>query len=155
MACFIVPATEAVITTITAKVIEKKELKEEIDIHSADISGLSSDNGHTSFRLSKKMKWLNNMLWGGSALLAFEHLWHGEIVPWAPFLTAASSKKELFGMFHEMSTVGVSMAVLVTFIWGIMVLLSNRIEKRISETANLASAYSTQAITSDNSQEAL
>lgn len=26
------------------------------------------------------MNWLNNMLWGGSALLAFEHVWHGSVV---------------------------------------------------------------------------
>jgi len=36
--------------------------------------------------------WLTNMLWGGSLLLAFEHVWHGEETPWFPFLTAAAVK---------------------------------------------------------------
>ena len=31
---------------------------------------------------SRKLKWLNTMLWGGAALLAFEHVWHGEVVPY-------------------------------------------------------------------------
>ena len=70
------------------------------------------------------------MLWGGSALLAFEHVWHGEVVPWFPFLTAMESPDEATAMIHEMSTVGVSMAVLVTVVWGVMVLASDVIVKK-------------------------
>ena len=77
------------------------------------------------------------MLWGGSALLAFEHVWHGEVTPWFPFLTAASDPDEAAMMLHEMSTVGVTMAVLVTAVWIGMVGVSSLIEKRIdsAETA--------------------
>ena len=57
MACFLVPTTEAIVTTVIKKVADKK----------------GSDN-----IFIKKMGWLNNMLWGGSALLAFEHVWHGD-----------------------------------------------------------------------------
>ena len=70
MACFLVPTTEAIVTTVIK--------------HAADKKG--SDN-----IFIKKMGWLNNMLWGGSALLAFEHVWHGEVTPWFPFLTAAAN----------------------------------------------------------------
>ena len=69
------------------------------------------------------------MLWGGSALLAFEHVWHGEVVPFFPFLTAVKDG-EASEMLHEMATTGVTLAVIVTAVWSIMVLVSNAIEKR-------------------------
>lgn len=62
--------------------------------------------------------------------LVFEHVWHGEIVPWFPFLTAASNPKDASIMLHEMSTVGVTMAALVTAVWGVMVLAVNALEKK-------------------------
>ena len=129
MACFIVPATEAIITTIAAKVLSSKEKKADLEVN-AD-AAKSAAKSH----FSKKLKWLNNMLWGGSALLALEHVWHGEVVPWYPFLTAASDPSSRAEMFHEMATVGVTMAALVTITWAIMVLVSSRIEKRATDTA--------------------
>ena len=109
MACFLVPTGEAIVTTVIKHVADKK--------------GVESP-------FIKRMNWLNNMLWGGSALLAFEHVWHGEVAPWFPFLTAASNPEDTAEMLHEMSTVGVTMAVLVTAIWGVMVAVSYRIENR-------------------------
>ncbi len=128
MACFLVPASEAVVTTIVTKAIEKKEkqsteVKKE-DIHVENASKIS---------LSRKMKWLNNMLWGGSALLAFEHVWHGEVVPYFPFLTAASDPTSASEMLHEMATAGTLMAVLVTAVWGCMVATVNYLEKKNKE----------------------
>ncbi len=126
MACLLVPAAEAVVTTVVQKAIEKKE-------KAAAGNGDQAENKAETSQMasfSKKLKWLNNMLWGGAALLAFEHIWHGEIVPWFPFLTAASNPQDTAEMLHEMSTVGVSMAVLVTAIWGVMVAVSYRIENR-------------------------
>ena len=108
MACFVIPATEAIITTVAAKIIEKKEISEN--------SELTVTNKEL---FSTKLKRLNKMLWGGSALLAFEHLWHGEIQPFFPFLTAAANESDAVNMLHEMSTVGVTMALLVTIVWGI------------------------------------
>ena len=83
MACFIIPATEAIVTTIAAKVLAKKE--KDSAIHYDGSSEVVEKS-----RFSKKLGWLNNMLWGGSALLALEHVWHGEVVPWFPFLTNAA-----------------------------------------------------------------
>ncbi len=108
MACFIVPAAEAVVTTVIKKTSEKKEA--------------------TNIFLSK-IGWLNNMLWGGSALLAFEHLWHGEIVPWFPFLTNAANPVDMAEMLAEMATSGVGMAVLVTGVWAVMVKACENMEK--------------------------
>jgi hypothetical protein len=72
------------------------------------------------------------MLWGGSALLAFEHVWHGEVVPFFPFLTAVKDG-EAAGMLHEMATAGVGMALLVTAVWGLMVAVSSFMEKHAAQ----------------------
>lgn len=117
MACFVVPAVEAAVTTIITKKIEKKEKTE-------------ARKNSVSMGFSRKLKWLNNMLWGGSALLAFEHLWHGEIVPWFPFLTNAVNPVNRAEMLHEMATAGVSMTLLVTAVWAAIVGVSVSIEKR-------------------------
>ena len=106
MACFIAPAAEAVVTTIVKKTTDKKET-------------------HNPF--IKRINWLNNMLWGGSALLAFEHVWHGEIVPWTPFLTNGLSA------VREIVTTGVAMAVAVTAVWAGVVAVTNSIAKRPAE----------------------
>ena len=74
------------------------------------------------------------LLFGGSFLLAFEHLWHGEVVPWPPFLTAAADPADRAQMLHEMSTVGVMMAVSVTLLWAAMVVVSLVREKRNEST---------------------
>ena len=67
-------------------------------------------------------------------LLAFEHLWHGEVVPFFPFLTAATEGAEAVSeMLGEMASIGVLMAVLVTAVWGVMVAVSAVIERRPAE----------------------
>jgi len=133
MACFLVPATEAAITTIASKIISKNEPAPE-SIH-ISLDGTSVTEVE-KIPFSRKLKWLNNLLWGGSALLAFEHLWHGEIVPWFPFLTAAGNSVDAAQMLHEMATVGVAMSVLVTAVWAGMLGLSKIIEKKAVDGAN-------------------
>ena len=112
MACFVVPVAEAIVTTCIQKVVAAREPKE--------------DNGKVRF--STKLGWLNKLLWGGSALLAFEHLWHGEVIPSFPFLTAVKDG-ETSEMLHEMATNGVAMAILVTVVWGCMLAISHSKEK--------------------------
>ncbi len=131
MACFLVPAAEAVVTTIVTKVMQKKEKSSAKQAEQVSVQ-VDEATVETAERLpfSSKMKWLNRLLWGGSGLLAFEHLWHGEITPWFPFLTAAENPEDLSEMFNEMSTVGVTMAILVTAVWGCMVAVSSVMEKR-------------------------
>ncbi len=127
MACFLVPAAEALVTTLAEKGIEQKEKNSEQEQNGASESEFTAVQKKP---FVQKLKWLRNLLWGGSALLMFEHVWHGEVVPFFPFLTAASNPEDAAEMLHEMSTVGVSMAVLVTVVWVGMVLVSNSIEKR-------------------------
>lgn len=118
MGCFIVPGTEAIVTTVISKVVDKKTPSED----------LKKVEGHISFK--EKLSWLNKMLWGGSALLAFEHIWHGEVTPFFPFITAMNDPSDAAELFHEMSTVGVGMAALVTLAWTGFVFASSVIEKK-------------------------
>lgn len=116
MACFTVPLVEAIVVS-SVKKIAKNE----------------SEN-----IFAKKIHLLTKMLYGGSFLLAVEHIWHGEIVPFPPFLTAIKDPQDTIAMFHEMATVGVSMAVLVTGVWALMVVVSNAIEKRNSKRTGIS-----------------
>lgn len=123
MACFLVPAAEAIVTTVASKVIKHKE-KESVSLPEDTIK----ETVRTKF--SAKLGWLNNMLWGGSALLAFEHIWHGEIVPYFPFLSAVSNG-ETTEMLSEMGSTGVMMAAIVTAAWAGMVAVSSLAEKNV------------------------
>ena len=105
MACFTIPAGEAIVTTIVKKTVEKKD------------NGAAKAEGTVGIPFSRKLKWLTNLLWGGAVLLAYEHVWHGEVKPFFPFLTAMENPEDKAEMLHEMGTVGVGMAVLVTVVW--------------------------------------
>lgn len=113
MACFTAPVAEAIATTIVKKEMNKK--------------GEHADCMKNPF--VKRLGWLNNMLWGGSALLAFEHVWHGEVTPWFPFLTNASTPESMSVMLKEIATSGIAMAVLVTAVWAGIVAFTNTLEK--------------------------
>ena len=132
MACFTVPAAEAIVTTIAGKIIKSKEKHQTVDA-----SKNTTDVSSPKIPFSTKIGWLNKMLWGGSALLAFEHVWHGEVVPFFPFLTAVENG-EAAEMLHEMATAGVSMALLVTAVWGIMVGVVSLFEKRADKSSGSA-----------------
>ncbi len=124
MACFVVPMTEAVVTTVAQRIMKAHEKEEKLSPE------MDCAEGVNKIPFSVKLGWLNRLLWGGSALLAFEHLWHGEIVPFFPFLTAVADG-EVSGMLAEMSTTGVMMAVLVTVVWAGMLLVSSAMEKHM------------------------
>jgi hypothetical protein len=128
MACFLVPVGEAIVTTVAQKVAEKKEKKDEAE-----------KTEKTGIKWSRRLGWLNKMLWGGALLLAIEHVWHGEVVPWPPFLTAMEHPGEVAPMLHEMATVGVAMAVAVTVVWGIMVAIAE-LKSRIVHAPKTAPA---------------
>ena len=115
MACFLVPAAEAAVATVAYFAVKRNEQK----VKAPKLSeGQAHEFNAPKIRLSKKLSWLLTLLWGGVLLLAFEHLWHGEIQPFPPFLTAAANPEDFAEMVHEMLTVGVSMAVCVTAVWG-------------------------------------
>lgn len=126
MACFLVVAGEAVVTTVVQKTVEKKEKQQ----------GIKADNT-SCISWGRKLGWLNKMLWGGTALLALEHVWHGEVVPWWPFLTAMENPDDIAPMLHEMATIGTAMAITVTAIWAVMVLIADAKFKASARANNI------------------
>jgi len=68
MACFIVPMVLAIATT-----------------------GIQLSARNLAQKL--KLSLLNALLWGGVILLAVEHVWHGEVTPWPPYLTAMPPRR--------------------------------------------------------------
>ncbi|MFC1937033.1 hypothetical protein ACFLWY_00570 [Chloroflexota bacterium] len=109
MACFLAPMAEAIGVSIVQKTVGKEKAKK--------------------WRLG----WLNKLLWGGVILLAIEHIWHGEVVPWPPFLTAMENPGDVAPMLHEIATTGVIMVVVVTAVWAIMVVIAIQREKPIAK----------------------
>ncbi len=135
MACFVVPGVEAIVVTAVAAVHKKKE-KKEAEAHVSVPSAVSvPEKEPAKISLSRKLSWLKYMLWGGVILLAFEHIWHGEVVPFPPFLTALHSPGDTATMLHEMATVGVCMAVLITGVWAVMCLVADAVVRRSAKKA--------------------
>ena len=78
-----------------------------------------------------RLGWLGKMMFGGSFLLAIEHVYHGEVTFAPPFLTAiAEGPDAVREMLHEMATRGVTMAVLVFAAWVAMVAVSGLAERK-------------------------
>lgn len=128
MACFLVSTAEAIVVTAAAKIAEKNEMKAD----SQKLAKKAAAETEQQKRLpwSKKLMILAQLLWGGAFLLCFEHIWHGEVVPWFPFLTAMNDPGDKAEMLHEMSTIGVTMAIIVTVTWAIMMIVADRIMER-------------------------
>ena len=107
MACFTVPLATAVVAGATKAALPKAARKNPF---------------------VAKIGWLGKLMFGGSFLLAIEHVYHGEIIFTPPFLTAVKNG-EVADMLHEMATRGVAMAVLLFFVWVGMVAVSTWLER--------------------------
>jgi len=99
MACFIVPLTVGIVLGVLKKAA--KTLAERL-----------------------KLDLLVSMMLGGAAVLSIEHMYHGEVVPWPPFLTAMSNPSEWGAALHEMATAGTAMTLAVTGIWATILALT-------------------------------
>lgn len=115
MACFLVPMVLAIVTTIIQK---------------------------TARRFAEKIKLgvLNTLLWGGVILLAFEHIWHGEVVPWPPFLTAMATPSDIPVMLHEMATIGTAMTVVVVLTWTSMLTITHLMSRMLAAKERILTA---------------
>ena len=120
MACFTIPLAEAIVVSAVKAVTFKKNTDNIID----ESKKLKIQD------IRKKIGWLQKMLFGGSYLLAIEHIYHGEVSFVPPFLTAMKTPEEIPVMLHEMATVGVGMAVLTTAVWGIIVAVTSVAKKK-------------------------
>ena len=137
MACFLVPAAEAVVVTAVAYGVRAKE-KKAPTLNSSAVGEAAEAVEEVKVALSTKLLWLARLLWGGCLLLCYEHIWHGEVVPWFPFLTAAADPGDAAVMLEEMRTVGGMMAIEITVVWVLIVLVTNRIAKRKAPAAAAA-----------------
>ena len=122
MCCFFVPAAEAAVLVVSAFAFGKSgsSLARKVSFHCRRLSAL---------------------LFGGSLLLAIEHLWHGELIFSPPFITAMKSPEDTEVMLHEIATTGVAMAVLVTVAY-VLFAVTERItvpvlEQKISSGENV------------------
>lgn len=129
MACFLVSTAEAIVVTAAAKIIEKKEKRsaESLKLEKTAETEIKQQN---KLPWSKKLMILASLLWGGAFLLCYEHIWHGEVVPFFPFLTAMNDPGDTAEMLHEMSTIGVTMALIITVVWAIMMFAADKIMAR-------------------------
>ncbi len=132
MACFTVTAAEAVVVTAVAYAVKKHEEKKAAKAEKVSAPALEREQ---KVPWSRKLRWLSWLLWGGALLLAYEHVWHGEVVPWFPFLTAMNDPGDTAEMLHEMATIGVTMAGIVTGVWVAMCLAADAIVKRSPKAA--------------------
>ena len=106
MACFTVPLASAALTTATK----------------LSLLNSTKDNPFVA-----KLPWLEKMMFGGSLVLALEHVYHGEVIFSPPFLTAMTEGPTAVSeMLHEMATRGVAMTLLVIAVWAGMVAASRK-----------------------------
>ena len=122
MACFVVSAAAGVGVAIARHATKHHEKKKELAGETPKIEKFGSDT-----KWSKKLAYLELMLFAGSFVLAIEHIIHGEIVPFPPFFTAVG-EGETIEMLKEMGTVGVGMLGILLVVWGIGVLVSDYIK---------------------------
>ncbi|MEE1267743.1 MAG: hypothetical protein UHJ46_04075 [Treponema sp.] len=130
MSYFVVPLTEAVVVSAAKALINRRNNAKNV-VNESQESKLKLES------FNKKISILQNMLYGGSFLLALEHIYHGEVVLYPPFITAMRTAEDTAEMLHEMATVGVSMSLLVTAAWGAGILIY-KLCKKIAKKEEIA-----------------
>lgn len=124
MGCFVAPVTEAIVVTAAALIVKHKEKK---NADNMQVIAKEEKKDTMSTRLLR----LSKLLFGGGILLIFEHIWHGEVVPYFPFFTAATEGSEAVNeMLHEIATTGILMAVLCTLVWGVVEIIRYKLDKK-------------------------
>ncbi len=108
MACFLAPMALAIIMTIVQLLTRHSDLSHKL-----------------------KLSALNAMLWGGVVILAAEHVFHGEITAWAPYLTAMSSPADTAVMLSEIASIGGSMTLAISVTWMGMLAVTALMTKKV------------------------
>ena len=111
MACFTAPLAAAIAAGIARRTVAQE----------------SSE----TISWATKLGWLEKLSFGGCALLAFEHIWHGEIIFQFPFLTGVRDGNTA-EVLKEIATVGGAMTALILAVWIGMLIVSSAIVKRKS-----------------------
>ena len=116
MACFSAPLAAAVVTGVVRRAAAK------------------SPEQPGTISWATKLGWLEKLFFGGCALLAFEHVWHGEIIFQFPFLTGVRDGNTA-EVLKEIATVGGTMTALIFAIWIGMLVVSAAIVRRTPAAA--------------------
>ena len=114
MSCFIVPLTQAVVTSAIRKSNEKHNRSEK-----------------STF--TRHLPALEKMLWGGSVMLVVDHIINGEVTWRYPFFTALEQVGGGAVMLREMLTIGVPMSLTITAIWAVYAVLKERKKSVIAQ----------------------
>ena len=120
MACFLVSATVGIGVSVARHIVKHHEKKLELEGKTQLPEKFGSD-----IKWSQKLAYLELTLFSGSFLLAIEHILHGEVVPFPPFLTAANNPADTAEMLTVMGTVGVAMLAILLVAWGVGVLIAD------------------------------
>lgn len=119
MACFIVPLTQAIATTVVRKRLFKQSNNNTIT--------------QSSNPLMHHLPALEKMLWGGSLMLVVDHVINGELSLQFPFFTTLESAGGFQIMLREMLTVGVPMSLVLTAAWAVWAILKERRKVNVIE----------------------
>ena len=131
MGCFVAPVTEAIVVTAAALIVKHREKK-----NADNMQGIAKEEKKDT--ISTRLLRLSKLLFGGGILLIFEHIWHGEVIPYFPFFTAATEGSEAVNeMLHEIATTGILMAVLCTLVWGVIEIIRYKLDKKNEKAAVL------------------
>ena len=123
MACFTVTTVAAIGVGVARHIVKHNEKK--VDVAKVDPIKLDT------LPVSKKLGMLELALWGGSFILAGEHIIHGEGTFTFPWLTAVSEGPDAVKeMLFEMGTAGVGMLLIVVAGWAIGLLVRKLLLKR-------------------------
>ena len=114
MACFTAPVAQALV-----------------------VGALKSSTKKSVNPFAARLGLLQKMLFGGSFLLAIEHVYHGEVIFTWPFLTAVRDGNTA-EMLHEIATSGLAMCAVVTLVWAGIVLVSSSLERAAQPAAQEA-----------------
>lgn len=128
MACFTVTTVAAIGVGVARHIVKHNEKK--VDVAKVDPIKLDT------LPVSKKLGMLELALWGGSFILAGEHVIHGEVTFTFPWLTAVSEGPDAVKeMLFEMGTAGVGMLLIVVAGWAIGLLVRKLLLKRKAKLA--------------------
>ena len=126
MACFTVTTVAAIGVGVARHIVKHNENKKD----PTKVDPIKLD----TMTVSKKLGTLELALWGGSFILAGEHVIHGEVTYKFPWLTAVA-EGETMEMLQEMGTAGVGMLLIIVAGWGIGLLIRKLLLKRKAKLA--------------------
>ena len=113
MACILVSATAGIGVAVARHIVKHHENKLELEGKTQLPEKFGSD-----VKWSQKLAYLELTLFSGSFVLAIEHILHGEVVPFPPFLTAANNPADTAEMLTKKNTVEVAMLAILLVAWG-------------------------------------